>query len=60
MVEVSISSSHLAMPRNGHLEQAIHIFAYLKANPKKTLAMDPLHAVYNENQFLPVSDWHNF
>jgi hypothetical protein len=27
MVEVSMLSTHLPMPRNGHLEQAIHIFA---------------------------------
>jgi hypothetical protein len=60
MVEVSMLSTHLAMPRNGHLEQAIHIFAYMTANPKKTLAMDPQHPVYNEDQFLPVSDWHDF
>jgi hypothetical protein len=37
MVEVSILSIHLAMPRNWHLEQAIHIFAYLKANSKNHL-----------------------
>jgi hypothetical protein len=60
MVEVSMLSTHLVMPRNGHLEQAIHIFAYLKTNLKKTLAMDPQHPVYNENQFSPVSYWHDF
>ena len=53
-------STHLAMPRNGHLEQAYHIFAYLKASPKKTLAINPQHPVYNEDQFLPDSDWHDF
>lgn len=55
-VEVSMLSTHLAMPRSGHLEQAIHIFAYLKVNPKKTLALDPQHPVYDENQFSPVAD----
>jgi hypothetical protein len=59
MIEVSMLSTHLAMPRNGHLGQAIHIFAYLRANPL-TLAMDPQHPVFNENQFSPVSDRHNF
>jgi hypothetical protein len=54
MLEVSRLSTHLAMPRNGHLEQNIHKFAYLKAHPKKILAMDPQHHVYNENQFSPV------
>ena len=60
MIEVSMLSTHLAMPRSGHLEQAIHIFAYLKVNPKKTLALDPQHPVYDENQFSPVTDWYDF
>jgi hypothetical protein len=60
MVEVSMLSTNLAMPRNGHLEQAIHIFAYLRQVQRKTLAMDPKYPVYNENQFSPVSDWHDF
>jgi hypothetical protein len=59
MVEVSMLSTHLAMPRKWHLEQAIHIFAYLKEHAKKTLAMYPQHPVYHENQFSPVLDWHN-
>ena len=28
-LEVSMMSSHLAMPRKGHLDQVLHIFAYL-------------------------------
>ena len=28
-LEVSMMSSHLAMPREGHLEHVLHIFAYL-------------------------------
>jgi len=29
--EVSLLSSHLAYPREGHLEAALHIMAYLRA-----------------------------
>ena len=29
-VEVSMMSSHLALPRVGHLKEVLHIFAYLK------------------------------
>ena len=29
-LEVLMMSSHMAMPREGHLEQVFHIFAYLK------------------------------
>jgi hypothetical protein len=32
-LEVSLLSSYLVMPRLGHLEQAFHIFGYLKADP---------------------------
>ena len=60
MIEVSMLSVHLAMPRAGHLEAAIHIFAYLKTMPKKTLAFDPRHPVIDENQFPPKADWHDF
>ena len=30
-VEVSVMASHLALPREGHLKELYHIFAYLKA-----------------------------
>ena len=29
-LELSMMSSHPALPREGHLEQVLHIFAYLK------------------------------
>jgi hypothetical protein len=32
-VEVSMMSLHLALPREGHLKELYHIFAYLKARP---------------------------
>ena len=31
LTEVAILSHHLANPRTGHLNQAIHIFKYLKS-----------------------------
>ena len=30
LLETSLMSVHLALPRIGHLEQVIHIFGYLK------------------------------
>ena len=33
-------SSHQALPWQGNLEQIIHIFGYLKINPKLTLYFD--------------------
>jgi hypothetical protein len=41
LTEVSMLSSYQASPRQGHLEQLYHIFAYLKKKPKLTLYFDP-------------------
>jgi hypothetical protein len=39
--EVSMMSSHLALPRVGHLNQLIHMFAYLKKNHNSEIVFDP-------------------
>ena len=39
--EVSLLSQYQASPRQGHMEQALHIFAFLDKNSKLTLYMDP-------------------
>ena len=39
--EVSLLSQYQAAPRQGHLEQALHIFGYLDKHPKLTLYMNP-------------------
>ena len=41
LTEVSMLSAYQASPREGHLEQVYHIFAYLKKKPKLTLYFDP-------------------
>ena len=41
LTEVSILSAYQASPRQGHLDQVYHIFAYLKHKPKLTLYFDP-------------------
>jgi Reverse transcriptase (RNA-dependent DNA polymerase) len=52
LLEVSFMSSHLANPRQGHLEQVLHIFGYLKKVPKKTIAMDPRQPTIDEKRFI--------
>lgn len=39
--EVSILSQYQAAPRVGHMEQVLHIVAYLKRKPKTSLYFDP-------------------
>jgi hypothetical protein len=47
--KVSLLSSHLALPREGHLQQVYHIIGYLIARPKHTLAFDPFHPNIDES-----------
>ena len=39
--EVSLLSSHVALPRKGHLQTVFHIYAYLKKRHNSRLALDP-------------------
>ena len=39
--EVFMLSSHLALPHEGHLQQAFHVFGYLTQNPKKSIYFNP-------------------
>ena len=38
LLEVSLLSSHLALPRVGHLQSVYRIFGYLKQVPKRKMA----------------------
>ena len=52
-------STHLAMPRQGHLEQVHHIFGYLKDQPKRKLFFDPQHPELDERSFTTYN-WYDF
>ena len=51
LLETSLLSSYLAIPRVWHLDQAFHIFVYMKAHPKRKLGLDPAHPAINKNRF---------
>lgn len=55
-LEVSMMSSHLAMPREGHLDQVLHIFAYLKRYHHTEMVFDPSDPVIDESKF-ELKDW---
>lgn len=59
LLETSLMSSHLAMPRLGHLEQVFHMFGYLKEHPKRKIAFDPTHPEIDERMFKEY-DWFDF
>ena len=50
-LEVSMMSSHLALPREGHLEQVLHIFGYLKKYHNTEMVFDPSDPVIDEGLF---------
>jgi hypothetical protein len=56
IVPVSMLSRYLAAPRAGHLEQALHIFAYLKAHGKSSLVFDDTVPDFDEERFTEC-DW---
>jgi hypothetical protein len=59
MVAVTMLSSHLMAPRQGHLEQCFHIFAYLDCHENSTLVFDARYREVDESRF-NSSDWSSF
>jgi len=59
LLEVTLMSQQLALPREGHLEQVLHIIGHLKQHPKLRLMFDSDSPKVNENWFL-VYDWEDF
>jgi hypothetical protein len=55
-LEVSVMSSHLVLPREGHLEQTLHIFAYLKKYHNSELVFDPTYPEIDKASF-ERQDW---
>ena len=52
LLEASLMSTYMAMPREGHLQMLYRMFAYLKTNSRK-LGFDPRHPCINEKRFKP-------
>ncbi len=55
-LECSMLSSHLAMPREGHLYQLFQVFAYLKKYHNTEMVYDPSDPCINESEF-ELRDW---
>ena len=51
--EVSIVSSHLALPREGHLQELFHIFAYLKKRMNSEMVFDTILTDIDIDSFHP-------
>ena len=59
ITEVSMLASHLALPRQGHLDVVYHIFAYLAQKHNTRLVMDPTYPPIEMNNFKQC-DWREF
>ena len=58
-VAVSMLSRYLANPREGHLEEAFHMFAYLKRHDRSSLVVDPSTPYFDESRFADC-DWSEY
>ena len=58
-VEVSMMSRYVAMPREGHLQQMFHMFAYLKMHHNSQIVMDPTYPDIDKDKF-HKKDWKSF
>ncbi len=57
--EISLLSSHLAYPRVGHLEVALHVMGYLKQKHNTQLVFNPTYPTIDMDSF-PQYDWTEF
>jgi hypothetical protein len=59
LVAVSMLSHYVVSPREGHLEQVFHLFAYLKHHKHSRIVFDDSEPVYDDSMF-KVCDWSEF
>jgi len=59
LTEVSMLSTHNALPREGHLEVVYHIFLYLKSHENSRLVFDPAYPDINDRCF-HIGNWTDF
>ena len=55
-VEVSMLSSRLALPREGHFEEILHIFGYLQSHMNSEIVFDPSEPMIDMQNF-QRQDW---
>jgi hypothetical protein len=54
--EVSMLTSHNALPRDGHLSAVYRIFSYLKTKTNARLVLDPTYVPIDYDSF-PKQNW---
>ena len=51
ITETSVPASHMAMPRQGHLDAAIHAFGHLERKMNTRMVFDPTHPEIDQDMF---------
>ncbi len=59
LVAMSMLLRYVVSPREGHLQQLYHVFAYLKHHTRSTMVFDDTEPVFDERRFREV-DWSEF
>jgi Reverse transcriptase (RNA-dependent DNA polymerase) len=59
MVAVSMLSRYVVSPREGHLQQVFHLFAYLKHHKRSKMVFDDTEPVFDPHAFRSC-DWSEF
>ena len=59
ITKVSLLSSHVALPREGHLEAAVHVMAHVGQKYNSRLVYDPLYPEIDHSVFKEC-DWSEF
>ena len=59
ITEVSLLSSHLALPRDGHLDALLRVFSYLSNKHNATIVFDPIYPLFEDDAFVET-DWKDF
>ena len=52
ITEVSMMTSHMAMPREGHLDTVLHIFGFLKVKYNSRMCFDSTVSNCNERALI--------
>ena len=59
ITEVSLLSSHVALPKEGHLEATVHFMAHVGQRYDSRLVYDPSYPEIDHNDFKEC-DWSDF
>jgi hypothetical protein len=55
VTEVSLLSSHLCLPREGHLDTVFHLFDHLANKYNARVVFDPTYPVIDEDAFVKAN-----